>query len=497
MTDDIWEQPGGAPREPDRRGPEPLLKSIDFNKAVENAKAPALKVLKLFIIGVMFLATLAASTLISGVIEEREERQGTVLAEFKQSWGPEQSLASPVLVVPYITAPDKPRQYLKIAPAHLKVAAKLAPEDRKRGMFHATVYGAVVEMDGEFAIPTEAKLDELIAQTSKAFWSESFIMLETSGLSGVTMNDSFTLSGKALHWQNCWEALNRQNECQHATAVIAHPHLATAPLGGTSIPFKGALNLRGTGTFKLAFQGKELEATISAPWGTPSFIGNVLPKSSTVTLDSFEAQWQALAYEAPQMWTSKNLAENMAPGAVYAGVSLLEATPTYRMIHRASKYNILFVILSFTAYFLFETLTGARIHAIQYGMLGASLTLFALLLASFSEAIGYEKGYALSSGLVLLQASLFTGAVAGRAVYTAMFAVMLAALFGFLYVLLSLETYSMMVGSVGLFVVLSVVMALTRKVDWSGGGNKDRDPDPEPRPDDEGQLPLDLAPSGA
>jgi inner membrane protein len=486
------------PREPTAEQPEPSRKSIDFNRAdfdraLETARGPALKMLKLFLIGATFLATLAASTLISGVIEERESRQAGVLTEFKQSWGPEQSLSNPVLVVPYITAPDKPRKYLKIAPAHLKVAAKMSPEERKRGMFHATVYGAEVTLDGEFAIPTEAKLNELIAITSKAFWSDAFIMLETSGLSGVTMNDSFTLNGQSLHWQNCWEALNRGDDCQESPAVIAHPHLNAAPLGGTSLPFKGALNLRGTGTFKLSFQGKEMEAAISGAWGTPSFMGNVLPKSSTVTPENFEAQWQALAYSAPQMWTSGQLVEAASPGAVTAGVSLLEATPAYRMIHRASKYNVLFVILAFTAYFLFEILTGSRIHVVQYGMLGASLTLFALLLASFSEAMGYEKGYALAAGLVLAQASLFTGTVAGRLSLAGMFAGMLATLFGFLYVLLSLETYSMMVGSVGLFVVLSIVMVLTRKVDWSGGGRSGGAPEPETAPEADAPKTHELA----
>lgn len=464
-----------TPEEPQAGNPKPLLDQIDFRRAMETARGPALKALKLFLIGAMFLATMAAGVLISGVIEEREARQAGVLAEFQQSWGPEQSLTSPTLVVPYITAPDKPRQYLKIAPARLKSVVRMSPEERKRGMFHATVYGAEVSLDGEFAIPAEARLNELIGLTSKAFWSDSFIMLETSGLSGVATSDSFTLNGQSLRWQNCWEALNKGQDCQQTSAVIAHPHLNNAPSGGTAMPFRGALSLRGTGTFKLNFQGKEMEAFISAPWGTPSFMGNVLPKSSTVTPDSFEAQWQAVAYSAPQMWTSSQLAETVSPGAVTAGVSLLEATPAYRMIHRASKYNILFVILSFTVYFLFETLTGARIHAVQYGMLGASLTLFALLLASFSEAVGYEKGYALAAGLVLAQASLFTGTVAGSLWRAGLFAGMLATLFGFLYVLLSMETYSMMVGSVGLFVVLSVVMLLTRKVDWSGSGRRDGD----------------------
>lgn len=465
------------PQAPETQRPDEAPEIFDFGGAIEAARRPALKALKLFLVGTMFLATLAAGVLISGVIEEREARQASVLAEFRQSWGPEQAVNGPVLVVPYLTAPDKPRQYLKIAPARLKATARLAPEDRKRGMFHATVYAAAVELEGAFAIPPEARLDELIAASSKAFWSESFIMLETSGLAGVAASDGITVGGQETPWRNCWEILGEEGDCQQTAAVIAHPHFDAPPTGGKEIAFKAMLNLRGTGAFRLVFQGKELEAVIAAPWGTPSFTGTVLPKSSMVAADRFEARWQALAYAAPQMWTARRLAEAAAPGAVTVGVSLIEAAPTYRMIHRASKYDILFVVLAFTVYFLFEILTGTRIHVVQYAMLGASLTLFGLLLVSFSEAVGYENGYALSSALVLAQASLFTATVARRALHAVLFAGGLAALFGFLYVLLSLETYSLMVGSVGLFAVLSLVMIFTRKVDWSGEepGNQDRE----------------------
>ena len=178
------------------------------------------------------------------------------------------------------------------------------------------------------------------------------------------------------------------------------------------------------------------------------------------------AHWKTADFTSPKVWSSYRAVEKDAQPENMSTVALLEPTPTYRMMNRASKYNILFVVLSFTTYLLFELLTKLRIHPLQYGLLGGSLTLFALLLVSFSEMVGYDAGYAISAGLVLLQASLYTAMVTRRMALSALFGLMLASLFGFLYVLLSLETYSMLVGSLGLFMVLSLVMMLTQRAKW-------------------------------
>jgi inner membrane protein len=138
------------------------------------------------------------------------------------------------------------------------------------------------------------------------------------------------------------------------------------------------------------------------------------------------------------------------------------------MINRVSKYGILIVALSFTTYFLFELLSGLRIHAAQYALLGASLTLFPLLLVSLAETLDFTLGYGAAASMVLAQASGFTVAVTRRWLASAGFAALLAGLFGFLFVLLRLETYALLSGSLALFAALSAVMVLTRRVDWWG-----------------------------
>ena len=127
----------------------------------------------------------------------------------------------------------------------------------------------------------------------------------------------------------------------------------------------------------------------------------------------------------------------------------------------------LFVVLSFAIYFFFELLSRLRIHLVQYALLGLSLSLFSLLLLSLSEPIGYAAGYTVSAGLVLVQSSLYTAAVAKRAVPALVFAAIQACLFAFIYVLIDLETYSLLIGALALFSIVSALMLLTQRVNWS------------------------------
>ncbi|HYC02188.1 MAG TPA: cell envelope integrity protein CreD [Azospirillaceae bacterium] len=426
----------------------------------------ALPAWKLLQIGAVLLATLIAGGLVSGVIEERERRHMQVLEEFQRSWGPAQTVGAPLLVVPYDapagTLGQSPqRRYLKIAPAKLKAVTRLEPERRRRGLFEATVYQARAGLEGAFALPSEAKAAEMTGG-ARPLWVEAFVVLPTSGLTGLSPEDRMVWGGTPLAWQNCREAVPAAEDCQGGAALAVRLTEPVTP--GAEAAFAATLTLRGTGSYRLRFQARDMESTVSAPWPTPSFTGTALPAASNVTKEGFEATWRSAEYALPQHWTAPLAVEAEPQNASGAGVDLIEATPGYRMVHRASKYDILFVALAFTTYFLFELLTGVRIHAVQYGLLGLSLTLFGLLLVSFSEPLGYAAAYALSAGMVLAQATLFTAAVTRRARTALLFGLLLGGLFGFLYVLLSLETYALLVGTLALFAALSLLMAVTQRV---------------------------------
>lgn len=422
-------------------------------------------------IAVLMLFMLIPLHYISNVVWERQLRQQQVLSDFRASWGPSQFLLGPILVVPYQKEADKPQRFLHIAASQLNVITRLAPETRKRGLFHAIVYGADVSLKGNFVLPRE-----LIASvaTGDLQWQNSFIAMRVTDMSGVSSLASLNWSGQPLAWEAC--ADDDYLNCRNEPLVVAQLHWNGAPTFDQPIAFDTALNLRGTERFGIVPTGRAIAMKISAPWSTPSFFGTLLPSHDTVSDTGFEAEWGTSSNAAISRWIWSSgwaLEGNAdwktgsgAPNQI--GVELLEPVPTYQMVERSSKYALLFLALSFVTYFLFEMISRSRIHLIQYGLLGFSISLFALLLVSFSEPIGFGLGYLIATVLVLAQASIFTLSTTRQPRLAVIFAAILGSLFAFLYIVLRLESFSLLAGSVALFVALSIVMAVSRRVDWFG-----------------------------
>ena len=166
---------------------------------------------KIALIAGLAIATILPNLFISNLIAERETRQAGVREEFTRNWGPEQSLYTPMLVIPYQVG-GWPRQYLKIAPAQLNFVAALAPQERKRGLFQATVYEATVDMQGTFVVLLESRLRDLITDKDARFlWHEAAVAFGVvSNLTGMRSTDSITLGGAEQQWVPCIEALRHE-----------------------------------------------------------------------------------------------------------------------------------------------------------------------------------------------------------------------------------------------------------------------------------------------
>jgi inner membrane protein len=443
-------------------------------ESVAPPKAPpdytSLSLHKIMLIAGLAVATVVPNLFISNLIEERETRQVGVKQEFTRNWGPEQTILGPVLVIPY-QAGERSRTYVRIAAAKLDLTAELGPQQRRRGLFSAIVYDATFAMQGAFAVPTEARLREVVPDKDGRFiWNEAAIAFGTKArLTGLNSSDNIIVEGTPTAWVPCVEALRPETACRGgADMVLAKAPLVPAAQEGARVNFRGRVTLRGTGQFGVIHAAKEMAATFRSSWPSPSFAGDALPLNATVSPDGFEAKWQMTEFGSPRITTATAVAEQSMWNAPSIGVELIEATPIYRMINRVAKYGLLFVVLSFATYFFFEVLSRLRIHVIQYGLLGISLSLFSLLLLSLAEPIGYTNGYLVAAGLVLAQSTLYTAAVARRFKPAFVFALMLTSLFGFIYVLLGLETYSLLIGALALFAVVSVLMALTQMVRWPG-----------------------------
>ena len=342
-------------------------------------------------------------------------------------------------------------------------------QERRRGLFRAIVYGAEWATRATFALPDDARLRAAVGDPgAEPLWANAFLAVGATGLVGTAADDAAIINGNKTPWTACRDVPEIAGDCPSWDVLIAGARLAATPSPGAELAFEGELHVRGTGSLALQSHAREFDASISAPWPHPSFVGAVLPSVAEVTGDRFAARWQVAGQDALHFWPSTKVAADRKWEGTSIGVDLLEGTSTYQMITRAAKYGLLLVVLSFATYLFFELLSQIRIHPMQYGLLGLSLSLFALLLLSFGEVLGYTPGFVASAALVLLQSSIYTAAVARRAGPAAIFGVMLAGVFGFLYVLLSLESYALLTGALALFVVLSMLMVLTQRVRRNG-----------------------------
>ena len=229
--------------------------------------------------------------------------------------------------------------------------------------------------------------------------------------------------------------------------------------------FEIKLNLRGSSTLSFLPLGKNTEVQIKSDWPSPSFNGTFLPKERTIDNNGFNAKWEIFDYnrEFPQSWTDKMISVNDTE----FGVELFLPVDEYQKTERSTKYAILFIILTFAAVFiLFEILNKRRIHPIQYLLVGFSLTIFYLLLISLSEHISFNWAYLISSLSIVTIITIYGKSLCKKNSLTLIFTSVLISLYGFLFFTLQLEDYSLLVGSIGLFIILSIIMIFTRKIDW-------------------------------
>jgi inner membrane protein len=191
--------------------------------------------------------------------------------------------------------------------------------------------------------------------------------------------------------------------------------------------------------------------------------------------DGFEAAWSIpfLGRNFPQAWAEGDRAAlaDIAADTRF-GVEFVDPVDHYSMAERSVKYAGLLILLTFATLWLFEVRAAARVHPIQFLMLGGALCLFYLLLLSLSEHIPFIGAYALASIAVIGMVASYGVIVLGQLSRAIAIGAVVAMLYGYLYVLLVNEDYALLIGSIGLFLILGVIMYATRKVDWYSVGGK-------------------------
>jgi len=229
-----------------------------------------------------------------------------------------------------------------------------------------------------------------------------------------------------------------------------------------------SLTLNGSRSLRFAPAGVNNDIRLVSTWPDPSFQGAFLPVERKIGPEGFNAHWKVSYYgrSYPQQWTDRNPVNSAGIAPSLFGVDLVPALDSYRHVERSIKYGVLFIVLLFAAFFLFEILSGVRIHPFQYALVGIALCLFYLGLLALSEVASFNAAYWTGALVASLLISLYSSKVLHSAARACLVAAGLAGVYAFLFVILRLQDYSLLVGTAGLFLVLAIVMFITRNIDW-------------------------------
>jgi len=416
------------------------------------------------VLGIGFLALLMLIPLaqVQGLIGERSELRFHAIASIAQSWGREQHLGGPVLAIPKRVRVQTSNGWSTfdsteiVLPDTLDIRGSLAPELRSYGIYSAPVYTAELKISGRFL---SADLKTLGGVETKYLWERAELLLPVGDVRGIRRVGALHLGGADYTFGPSETGAGNIN-------AIAIP-LDLGKLDSEVVPFELGITLAGTQSLQFLPLARHTEAALNAPWPDPSFDGAFLPAERHVGEHGFEARWQVLDLNRNfgQHWQQDAQRSQDLKSAGF-GVSLYEPASVYQQNERAGKYGVLFIALTFVAFFLFEVLKKMRVHPVQYLLVGLALTTFYVVLLALSEQLGFAWAYLAAAACVVLLVAGYAAAVLHARRAGALLGGVMALVYALLYGLVVSEQYSLLMGSVALLAVVGALMYLTRKVDW-------------------------------
>ena len=447
-----------------------------------------------FLLGLLLIPT----SMVESLISERASNRDSATEAISAQWGGAQLVLGPVLVLPYTALETNDghtaevTRYLSLLPDTLSSTGTLAPERRHRGIYEAVVYRARLRVQGTFQAPP---LADLGVNAASIRWPEAFVALGISDLKGIRSGlvlrwDGQTqpfepglASGEVLPIGSAPTANTQVTEVRasysrsgvetddNRPGDAANGLSALVPLANEAAlarrhTFAFDLDLNGSTGLLQAPLGRQTTLHLRAPWADPSFIGAFLPAQRTLTGQSFAADWKVfhLNRNYPQHWRSTEARPDV--DASTFGVRLLVPVNEYLKTMRAAKYALLPLALTFLVFFFVEILNRLRIHPFQYLLVGLALVIFYVLLLALAEQMPFNAAYGLAGLTIVGLVTAYAAASLRQRQATLATAGVLAVVYGFVFVVLQLQDYALLVGSLGLVVVLAVVMFLSRNINW-------------------------------
>jgi len=429
------------------------------------------KVLLILVLAALLMIPL---TLIEEVVKERSAYRDEASYSIAQSWTGEQQFVGPLLVVPYketvenkvwnekleryeIEVETLDRIFL-LTPEVLSIDADVTTETRKRGIYSVPIYYSQLGVSGRFDLRKIGEFAKTLEHVVE--WLPAYLSVAISDLRGVEEPPALNWRGQAFEFTSDTQ-IGDMRSGMHVPLGLLHTDKEMAD-------FDFALKLHGMEKLEFSPLGKSTRVSMKADWPDPSFYGRYLPSERTIDPQGFTATWHVSSF-------SSNIPMNLASCQTgYCsslqqdnfGVRLFNSVDVYQQSERSVKYGLLFIGLTFVGFFLFEVMKGLRLHPMQYLLVGLGLSVFYLLLISLSEHMAFVLAYGFATTASTLLIGFYVSSILQSAKQGGIITAALLLLYGMLYGILSSEDNSLLMGSLLIFGVLSLVMVVTRRLDW-------------------------------
>lgn len=445
------------------------------NQQVLAKKASSIT-LKVTIIFFLVLGLLIPLGNIKSLINERQKRQFDTANEVGQTWGSAQTVAGPILVVPYtkesteleyigykggsqIAKTKNRTHYAYFLPEKLDITSSVDTQTRQRGIFKTLLYQSDIQLSGHFKFPD---LSQWQKNNENISWGSAYIAIGLSDVRSIKNNPT-------LKWNNSSLDLSPGNRVFRKGLEVALPRLEAENIN-QPLSFSYALKINGSGRLFFTPTASQTNVKMQSSWNSPIFKGEYLPENRTISDKGFDAIWQMsfLNRDYPQRWSSQDEKEVSSSDIEHSGFGVVfdYSVDTYQISERSLKYGFMFIVLTFTIFFLFEVMTQLRLHPIQYLFVGFTMCLFYVFLLSLSEHFAFGFSYFITASVITFLVSSYSYFILGAKSRALLMGSLQAGLYAYLYVLLQAEDYSLLMGSIGLLIIMATIMFVTRKIDW-------------------------------
>ncbi len=455
---------------------------METSSTISNIWQRSKTLVKGLIISVLVLLLLIPAYFVQNLVEEREERQKEAVTEVSDKWASAQIITGPIVVLPYwqnnfdtTKFNTRIKQFAYFLPNNLEINSSITPIKKHRGIYSVMLYNSVTNLAGNFRdiSPALLKIDE-----ADIIWNEAFIKVHISDPRGL--NNELTFKWKDTSLVLSPLSVDDGESARSLGALL--PIASLADLKDCS--FTASINLKGSEKILFSPVGKMTSVNLESTWSHPSFTGNSLPDTSSVNEKGFRASWKSLSHTRPypQQWKNniytignyfpdphRDVVMDTSSSLVTAsafGADLFVPVNGYQKTMRSVKYAVLCILLTFTAFFLIETANKKSVHPLHYALIGFALILFYTLLLSISEYTGFNIAYGIAAVSTIGLIAWFVRGLLGSIKLSLLLSAVLLLLYSYVFTILQLQDYALLLGSVGLFLTLAVVMRFSKKIQW-------------------------------